>query len=293
VNRVSAKAAFEQFKLYVDYYGLTDEELFSEQNLVLMARHHGLTTSHLDFTVDPSVALFFAGSGEDIDGYSRIFFAPLNATFPWAKLCVPPVFAQRLYLQRGVLLDLPELECPGFHGQLVELRFPRGHSFVVYRKGKEITMFPDNPIDNFFEFLATASLAEQDYADTLITKPTYAAKLLKLSQTSPESVERGWQPFSSSEMKKISKCCLEDWDWVTAALIPSRIWLSDQGMDMDIDKEVVKALIHDNNYTYKKFFEEADEHMEAARRHGGWVEKLQQKVFNEFFEAMMEAQKDS
>ena len=278
VDPETANAAIGAFKMYAHYYGYTDEDQFSEHNLVLMARHHGLSTSHLDFTIDPAVALYFAGTGESVDGNSRIFFAPLSMLLRYAKLYYPPLFAQRLYVQRGVLLDIPEDDFPVFHSQFCELRFPREQLFVVYRKGKEVSLFPDNAIDDFFELLATLAMTETPPFEHIDIHMERLFKGIK----SLEGLKK------KKNIKKIIKSCFEDFLCMQVTLTVSRISLGDHGPDMSIDRELVKAIVRGNNYTYERLLSEAHESLKAARWYGGWIAKLQRKINNEILEEIRE-----
>lgn len=280
INREAEKNLVESFKEYAKYYGLSDEEKFSEHDILLMARHHGLATSHLDYSIDPAVALAFAGTGENVDGYSRIFLTSLNDVLRYTKLYYPPFFAQRLYVQRGVLLDIPENEFPILHSKQLEVRFPREPSFVVYRGGKEIPLFPDNPLDDFFEGVATLAISEPDFAETLVFKSAYVEKLNKLTQAYVNLRNK-------HNLENVLRVCSENALWMESAMMISRLWIGKYGPDIDIDEQIVKAFLRDNNYTFHNLLREAEASLKSLDT--AWSIMLQTKINNKLLAIMRAA----
>ncbi len=68
------------------------------------AQHYGVRTNLIDFTTDAEIAVFFACSTTPTDGKtSSVYVLPLkHALEKGCEVILPPPFADRLYLQRGV-----------------------------------------------------------------------------------------------------------------------------------------------------------------------------------------------
>lgn len=96
------------------------------------AQHYGIATDLIDFTSDPDVAVFFAclGSHSKQSRTSSVFFVPIHeALAHGCQIILPPPFADRLYLQRGLFIRSSE---PLDRTKLSvgEVRFPTEREFL-------------------------------------------------------------------------------------------------------------------------------------------------------------------
>ncbi len=115
-----------------------------------VAQHHGIPTPFLDFTADPSVAVFFASRDEsECDETASVYCYkfPFNeGRSDLINMRFVPPFVRRPYLQKGIFAETT------FQGDLkekippdLEVRFPIRNSnsqFSVFR-GKRINILPD------------------------------------------------------------------------------------------------------------------------------------------------------
>ena len=90
---------------------------------IAAAQHYDIKTALLDFTTDPDVAVWFATSGGDSDdGMAAIHILPIEmAEQMRLSLLLPPPFAQRLYLQRGMFVRAESTLDPA---GIITIRFP-------------------------------------------------------------------------------------------------------------------------------------------------------------------------
>ncbi|HET6975267.1 MAG TPA: FRG domain-containing protein [Pyrinomonadaceae bacterium] len=119
----------------------TDDPLTLARSI---AQHYGVSTSLLDVTLDPAVAVFFATCGGD-ESQGAVF------VFDW-ELCqlmdlpvvIPPVspWSKRLTVQRGFFLDLEGQHKLGIDDVPFEVRFPKLPGFEVRRAGASYVPWP-------------------------------------------------------------------------------------------------------------------------------------------------------
>ena len=118
------------------------------QAYVATAQHYGLATHLLDFTADPSVAVYFAAHEyrRREDQEAVVFLLPLiDALEHGAKIILPPPFVKRLYIQRGVFIEAPIQTATSIRDLCWEIRFPLDPSFEVIRENEIIDLLPADP----------------------------------------------------------------------------------------------------------------------------------------------------
>jgi hypothetical protein len=117
-----------------------------QESYLAAAQHYGIPTHLVDFTTDPDVAVFFAthNTMPDEDNTASVYFITLNeALSKGCEIILPPPFAERLYLQKGLFLKMSEpLDKEKFF--LGEVRFPTRRTsgnqsippFQIMRRGE-------------------------------------------------------------------------------------------------------------------------------------------------------------
>ena len=112
---------------------------------VAVAQHYGIATDLLDFTYDPSVAIYFASHGRKKNEHQRAvvyFLLTPEARKMGMRILLPPPPADRVYVQRGLFLK-------GTRASLLRLRqtcrritFPLDESFQVIRENQVVNLLP-------------------------------------------------------------------------------------------------------------------------------------------------------
>jgi len=118
------------------------------QAYVATAQHYGLATHLLDFTADPSVAVYFATNGNKRreDQEAVVFLLPLiDALGHGAKIILPPPFVKRLYIQRGVFVEAPRQTSTSIHDLCWKIHFPIDPSFEVIRENGIVDLLLTDP----------------------------------------------------------------------------------------------------------------------------------------------------
>ena len=111
--------------------------------LAATAQHYGIATHLLDFTADPSVAVWFGAHAprRRKDQEAVIFLLPLiEGLNRGAKIILPPPFVKRLYVQRGLFIEPAGGTGSTLRQACTEICFPLDSSFKVIREGKPIKL---------------------------------------------------------------------------------------------------------------------------------------------------------
>jgi len=120
------------------------------------AQHYGMKTTLLDWTVNPSVAVDFATSNSDYEK-AAIFCLPIDqASELGLKIKLPPPYINRLYLQRGVFIDLSTTNVEDLSKASWKIEFPvEPHLPVSGVDNEENRIFNINllPEDKWFKKL--------------------------------------------------------------------------------------------------------------------------------------------
>jgi len=98
------------------------------------AQHYGVRTNLIDFTTDAAIAVFFACSNTPTtDGQtSSVYVLPLEyALDKGCEVILPPPFAERLYVQRGVFIKSDQTIQRNELG-ITEIRFPASFPFSPF-----------------------------------------------------------------------------------------------------------------------------------------------------------------
>ncbi|AHK02725.1 hypothetical protein At15955_26810 [Agrobacterium tumefaciens] len=135
--RLFAQVAYEMFREIYRSDGMQDYPRPNRRAGIAAAQHYGMKTNLLDFTTNALVAMWFASSQSNIDP------TPRKSAIDWVDLrtakelglrvVLPPVFVDRLYLQRGVFLDVPHSKLTQLRGRLNRIIFPSAHRFEFIR----------------------------------------------------------------------------------------------------------------------------------------------------------------
>lgn len=121
------------------------------------AQHYGINTNLLDITADPAVAIYFASlsTTRKRGDTAAVFVLDLTRVIEsGCRLIVPPPVVERLYLQRGAFLEIPEVDIQRIQDAMVaRLHFPFDPSFRVFADGKPLNLLnSDQWFDNAIEW---------------------------------------------------------------------------------------------------------------------------------------------
>lgn len=130
-----------------------------EISLRAIAQHYKLRTNLLDWTTDPEVAVYFATQQAADSPDAVVYSIPLqNHINDGLEICLPPGMAHRLFLQRGVFLQLPEARLRQLREQSTRIIFPKSLEFRLGRSntddGAEVSILPPNSKINRLRHLA-------------------------------------------------------------------------------------------------------------------------------------------
>jgi hypothetical protein len=115
----------------------------ARQSYVAIAQHYGIRTRLLDFTPDPAVAVYFAAKDALPVGHTEavVYYLPLNNVWDaGGRFYLVPAFAERVYLQRGIFVEVPETEVRSFRQRCREVRIPHDPDFQIVRHGHKINI---------------------------------------------------------------------------------------------------------------------------------------------------------
>jgi len=115
------------------------------RSLESLGRHQGLPSTLLDFTTDPSVAVFFACSGAQKGKTATVWALPSRTALTEMHVYLPPPLCKRLYLQRAVFVDTLDLDVDHLDALCGQVEFPADPEFRVYRNGNVIDLLQPDP----------------------------------------------------------------------------------------------------------------------------------------------------
>lgn len=129
---------------------LVDDVQLDRLPLLAVAQHYGLPTELLDFTIDPFIAVYFAMRQSATDGTAVVYSLPMqNLLQSGLEIALPPAFARRMYLQKGIFIRVSEpMQCP-LRDQCVRIIFPPHPDYEVLKPhttpNSALGVFPSNP----------------------------------------------------------------------------------------------------------------------------------------------------
>jgi hypothetical protein len=117
------------------------------KSYLAIAQHYGIRTRLLDFTPDPAVAVYFAAKGPPTPhGEAVVYSIAFNKMWKFGgRIYLVPAFAERVYLQRGLFVEIPEAEMKTFRLSCFEIRFPHDPEFCIQRHGQKVDILREDP----------------------------------------------------------------------------------------------------------------------------------------------------
>ncbi len=107
--------------------------------LLAIAQHYDMRTELLDFTTDPSVAVFFANLGNGLAEDSAVYSCPIPRLFDHLRIILPPPFVKRLYLQRGFFLQVETPDANELKDSSSRVIFEADPDYVPNRRSESTT----------------------------------------------------------------------------------------------------------------------------------------------------------
>jgi hypothetical protein len=129
------------------FYGVFGSEMF-----LGAAQHYKGRTPLIDFTPDPSVAVWFASqprTGRSECETASVWIMRLDSARQFStRIVLPPPFVERLYRQRGMFIERASGD-PLRKETMIEIRFPANltgsdYRFDVIRQGRRVNIFEDH-----------------------------------------------------------------------------------------------------------------------------------------------------
>jgi len=181
-----------------------------------LAQHYGLTTNLLDFTVDPSVAVYFAATGKSPPAHAicdAVVYALESRKWKSTRvnIVLPPPIGQRLYEQRGLFIVIQKSDIAALREACREIHFPRCPDFKIYRDGASFDALPGEPLledithwtrrTALTSFTLPPSPAQQAFA----LEPHYEKlpNRTSLSRTHAEDLAERWAERSTDMLHRL------------------------------------------------------------------------------------------
>ena len=139
--------------MYEDYRVLKP----GPESYLSLAQHYGISTKLIDFTTDPSVAIWFADHTNDKDSEASVYLLPLeSATKNGLRILLPPPLGDRLYLQNGLFVQNDK--GIDLRKYCTEIRFKPTGKFRFFAKSGEVqSLISTGEVDNWLISLAKRS----------------------------------------------------------------------------------------------------------------------------------------
>jgi len=116
-----------------------------KRSLEALGRHQGIPSTLLDFSTDPSVAVFFACADAKKGQMATVWVLPSRTALTEMHVYLPPPLCKRLYLQRGVFVDTENVDSDHMETLCGRVQFPADPEFRVYRNGNAIGLDQPDP----------------------------------------------------------------------------------------------------------------------------------------------------
>jgi hypothetical protein len=258
------------FKHFGEDFGrnLISYKIANNPNVIrAIAQHYDIPTSLLDWTTSPMVALNFATTSKHFGKSACVFALPLSDAFQFPlSIIIPPPIVERIYLQKGVFIDLteelakkiekitirvlfpPESEIPpiGSEARNYDGLLKKSNWFEAYAdKVKELE---EKGVDKYTEkdiydrlLLTTKVKFEEDFS-MIVNEFYFATSILDFT----ESLGLYSQQIGNQIKKKIAKKLKEDNPLLFDALADSYNDTHSAGKDIDSRIEELLILSNDN-----------------------------------------------
>lgn len=140
-------------EMYEDYRVLKP----GPESYLALAQHYGIPTKLIDFTTDPSVAIWFADHTNEKDCEASVYLLPLeSAKRNGLRITLPPPLGDRLYLQNGLFIQ--NEKGIDLRKYCTEIRFRPTGKFRLFGKSGEVqNLISTGEADNWLISLAKRS----------------------------------------------------------------------------------------------------------------------------------------
>ena len=232
-----------------------------EEGYLGVAQHYGVATDLLDWTADPHVAVYFASkdgpaeSGNSAAVYSLRFNV---ARMIGGRVFLPHPWADRVYLQQGMFVDINKSAEELLWAKKGVVRFIPDPRFQIYRNGEAINIEPQSDV---LEPLLRLAREWVETRECEIDKET--AKAIVENITSSD----GKGGFVSQAIARALSEPKETEDFDDYAdrdaflawfghmkLLLKRLCFTWNEENLQIDEEVVDALVADNPFVTRNFY---------------------------------------
>ena len=257
----------------------------ADEAYTAVAQHYGIATDFLDWTADPHVAVHFASKDglADSGNPAAVYGLQFNvARMIGGRIFLPHPWADRVYLQQGMFIDISESAPELLWQKAGVVRFNPDPRFRIYRTGKPIDIEPHSGI---FEPLvriarewvnAHGDDVNGEIASAIVEKITSSeGKGGFVSQAIARTMqERAEQPEGLDDY--VDGDAFLRW-FGDMQLMLTRLCFTWDEEDLHINETVVDALVEDNPFITRDFYLHARDLWAGARP--GFVSDLLNRSF--------------